>query len=189
MLSVRLFQRFGDLIDNEGGILQREPDMFVVLMLFFAFFMFFALFMIVLVRLHAFLDFLFLCLIAEDIHQVEDGHILVVSLLEGIIHPFVGLAADIDEDIAVGDIDDVLGGGLVAVQVDAVVEQQVEVDVRVILRDLAHPVIDRKNGGDHLDVGFLRFGRAAADKQGCQYKCAEHQREQFFHMVFLVNIV
>jgi hypothetical protein len=91
---------------------------------------------------------------AEDIQEVEDYHILVLCLSDDVGHPFVGLAAYIDEDVAVGYIYDIGRRGLVAVQIGAVVEQHIELDIHVVLYDLAYPVIDGEDGGDDLDVGI-----------------------------------
>ena len=120
--------------------------MFVVLGFFFV---------LVFILLHTFFELLFFGGVAEDIHEVEDDHVFVISLFERIGDPFVGFAADIDKDIAVGDIHDVLGCGLVAVKIDAVVEKQIEVDVDIVSRDLAYPVVEGEDGGDDLDLPLI----------------------------------
>ena len=141
--------------------------MLVILVLFLTFFMlFFFIFMLMLVFLHTLFDFFFLSFIAEDIQEVEDYHILVLCLSDDVGHPFVGLAAYIDEDVAVGYIYDIGRRGLVAVQIGAVVEQHIELDIHVILYDLAYPVIDGEDGGDNLDVGMVVLRSAAAREGG-----------------------
>ena len=48
---------------------------------------------------HAFHGFLFLNPVTQDIHQVDDNHILINSLGKSILNPLIGLTAHIDEQI------------------------------------------------------------------------------------------
>ena len=61
--------------------------------------------------------------IAQHLQQADDLYILVGGGFQGVLRPAVGLAAHIDEEVAVEDLDDVVRCGLVAVQVNAVVQQ------------------------------------------------------------------
>ena len=61
--------------------------------------------------------------IAQHLQQVDDLHLLAGGVFQDALHPAVGLAAHIDEEVAVGDLDDVIRRGLVAVQVNAAVQQ------------------------------------------------------------------
>ena len=61
--------------------------------------------------------------IAQHLQQVDDLHILVGSIFQDALHPAVRLTAHMDEEVAVGNLDDVIRRGLVAVQVNAVVQQ------------------------------------------------------------------
>ena len=63
----------------------------------------------------------------QYLHEVNDLLVGVGRFFQGVVHPLVGLAADVEEEVAVGDLGDVVGGGLVAVQVYAVVQKHGEV--------------------------------------------------------------
>ena len=77
--------------------------------------------------LHTLDMFFFLDLVTEHIHQVNDLLVGVGRFFQGVVHPLVGLAADVEEEVAVGDLGDVVGGGLVAVQIHTVVQKYGEV--------------------------------------------------------------
>ena len=78
-----------------------------------------AVLVLMLALLHALLHLLFLGLIAEDFHEVDDLHVLVLRLFERIVNPFVGLSAHIDEEIRLADLRDILCARLEAVQIHA----------------------------------------------------------------------
>ena len=63
----------------------------------------------------------------QYLHEVNDLLVGVGRFFQGVVHPLVGLAADVEEEVAVSDLGDVVGGGLVAVQVYAVVQKHGEV--------------------------------------------------------------
>lgn len=50
--------------------------------------------------LHTFLALLVFHLVAQNIEQVDNDHILVCRLFECVLHPLVRLAANVDENIA-----------------------------------------------------------------------------------------
>ena len=77
----------------------------------------------VLCFLHPFNDLLRFHGIAQHLQQVDDLHLLVDGVFQDVLHPFIGLAAHIDEEVAVGNLDDVIRRGLIAVQVNTVVQQ------------------------------------------------------------------
>ena len=58
--------------------------------------------------------------ITQHIQQVDDLHILIFDIFQGVFHPSIGLAAHVDEQVAVGDLYKVVSSGLIAVQVNAV---------------------------------------------------------------------
>ena len=103
----------GDLLAENGGVSERQPDVFIVLGLFLAAF-------IVLV-LHPLNDLFLFDGVTEYIEQVDHDHILIDRLRQRVLHPFVALAADVNEKIAGRDLYHVVRRGLVAVQIDAVV--------------------------------------------------------------------
>ena len=84
---------------------------------------FLAVVMVVICFLHTLDHFFCLDAVAKDIQQVDDFHVLVGGIFQSIVHPAVGLAAHIDEQVTVGDFDNVIGSGLIAVQVNAVIKQ------------------------------------------------------------------
>ena len=71
--------------------------------------------------LHAFLNLFFLSLIAHYVHEVDNLKFLILSFLKNIFNPFVGLAANIDENISLGNLCDISSRWLVAVKVNALV--------------------------------------------------------------------
>ena len=56
-----------------------------------------------------------------------------------------------DEEVAVGNLDDVIRRGLVAVQVNAVAQQHGQIGAPgLVAENILDPVIFRENGGDNL---------------------------------------
>ena len=53
------------------------------------------------------------------VHERDDAQIGVVHACEHVAHPYIGLAADVDEHVRVADGDDVLGRRLVGVHLAA----------------------------------------------------------------------
>ena len=122
---------------------------------------------VVLAFLHALHRHVLLHLVPQGFHQVQ-GHLFGVdSLLQGILHPVVRGAADVEEDIGAGHPDDVLHRGLEVVQVDAGILEQVQGHGLCPLpQHLPGPVIDGEGGGHHLKgFGFGCDGRAGNKAQ------------------------
>ena len=87
--------------------------------------------------------------VAQHFQQVDDLHILVDRIFQGVLHPAVGLAADVDEQIAVCDLHHIVHGGLVAVQVNAIVQQHRDIGIRkFVAENLPYPVVFREDGGN-----------------------------------------
>ncbi len=126
---------------------------FLVLML-----VLFALVMVVLGFLHALDHFFGLDAVAKNLQQIDDLHVLIDGIFQRVLDPAVGLAADIDKEVAVGNFDNIIGSGLIAVQINAVVQKHGDLSVvSLVAEDFPDPVVFRENGGD--DFQFLRFGR------------------------------
>ena len=117
-----------------------------------------------------------------DGFNCKHGNRLQVRVLrrrQRIVHPAVGFAADVDEQVALGNLDDVTGSGLVVMQVDAIVQQKGQFNVvYVVAENLAHPIILGKGGADDAERLFaLRKG----GRKG-KYKQAGHQHgNNLFH--------
>ena len=93
----------------------------------------------------------FFCLdgVLQHLQQIDDLHVLVDAVLQGIFHPAVGFTAHINKDVAGGDFNNVVYRGLIAVQVNAVVQQHGHVGIGEFLAEnLAYPVVFREDGGD-----------------------------------------
>lgn len=60
----------------------------------------FIMFIFIVFVLHTFLVLLVFHLVAQNIEQVDNDHILVCRLFECVLHPLVRLAANVDENIA-----------------------------------------------------------------------------------------
>ena len=138
--------------------------------------------------------------IAKHIQQVYDLHILVGGFLQRIVHPAVGFPANINKQVAVRNLYDIVSRRLVAVQVDAVIEQQGEVCVPgFVTKNFPYPIVLRENRCD--DFYFLRLcGRFCSSGRGgsrlrispgsgasaASNKCAEHNNgkhnsDKLFH--------
>ena len=49
--------------------------------------------------------------------------VLVGRIFQSVIHPAVGLAADIEKEVAIGNFNNIINGWLIAVQINAAVQQ------------------------------------------------------------------
>ena len=106
--------------------------------------------------------------VAQDLQQIDDLHIPIGGVFQSIFHPAVGLAAHIDEEVAVGDLDDVIRCGLVAVQVNTVVQQHGQIGAPgLVAENFLDPVIFWENGSDNAQFigfsGILRLSAAGKD--------------------------
>ena len=72
--------------------------------------------------LHPFHGFFLFYGIPQGLQQVDDLPVFARSAFQSVLHPFIRLAAYIDKQIAVGELDEIVGGGLIAVQVYAVIQ-------------------------------------------------------------------
>ena len=139
---IDFFQCIGDGVAEGLGVLQGQPDVFIILRLIFILGFFF-------LGLHAFYDFFLFYLLAQHIQQVDDLHILIGGFLQGILHPAIRFAANIDEQVTVRDLNDIICGGLIAVQIYAVVQKHGNLGmIGLVAEDFAHPVILRENSRD-----------------------------------------
>ena len=146
--------------------------------------------------------------VLQHIQQINDLHILVGGVFQSLIYPFIGLAAHIDKQIAVGYLDNVVGGRLIAVQIDAVVQQQGNLSVVCLVsQNFTDPVVLREDGGDNADFclrrGFrLGWGRSggrgggngghigwicAAGQHSGQHQNRKQCGNYFFHIVYPPN--
>ena len=99
--------------------------------------------------------------IPHDVHEIDDNHIFIRRRFQRVLYPFVRFAADVNEYVAVRDLQNILGGRLVAVQIDAFVEQHRQFDMALFVADdFPRPVIDRENRSDNgkLRRFFLVLG-------------------------------
>ena len=64
-----------------------------------------------------------------------------------------------DKQVAGGNFYDIIGGGLIAVKVNAVIQQHRELGIfRLIAENLPGPVVFGENGGDNLQFScFVRI--------------------------------
>ena len=148
MLGIELLQGIGDSGAEDARVFEGEPDMLVVLrsFLFFLFFL----------GLHALDEFLLHDGVAKGIHEVYDLHIGIRGFSQGVVHPLVGLAADVDEEIAGGDLHNVIYCRLVAVQIYAAVKQHRELGAgRVAAEDLTDPVVQREDRDNNLQSSVI----------------------------------
>ena len=128
--------------------------------------------------------------IAQHLQQINDLHILVGGFLQRVIHPFIGLAAYIDEQVAVGNLDDVIRCGLIAVQVNTVVQQHGQVGaLGLVAENFLDPVVFWENGGDNAQFIGIALARlcgilfAAAGKQADHHGQHKKQGNHFLHSI------
>ena len=112
---------------------------------------------------------------------------LLAAFLQDVIHPFIGLAAHIDEQVAVGNLDDVIRCGLVAVQVNTVVQQHGQVGaLGLVAENFSDPVVFWENGGDNAQFIGIALARlcvvlfAAAGEQADRHGQRKNQGIIFF---------
>ena len=144
--------------DEDFGIFEREPDVFVDLV-------------VVMIVLSAVLNALLFGErpIPEGVEEVERAH-LPVGIFEERSCPFVRLPADVDKEIGVENGDFIGGRGLEVVEVGARIFEEGNFDVLRSICEFAHPVILREDGADDLDLAAV-FGIGAGacqDKRECR---------------------
>ena len=126
--------------------------------------------------------------ITQHLQQVDDLHIPVGGAFQSIFHPAIGLAAHIDKQVAIGDLDNIIGGGLIAVQVNAVIQQHGDLGVlRLVTQDRPDPIVCGEDGRDDLQFagfsGILRL--SAAGKDAGQHHKRKQQRSYLFHRLYV----
>ena len=199
--QVGFTKRDGKGLHQLPGVAQAEPDVLVhlvlvlvlvvallvfILVIFIPVFVFIVVMLLVFVVfvLHALHDLFHLDVVAHGLNEVHHDHIRVHGLSQRVFHPLVALAAHVDEHIAGGDLHDVLGGGLVAVQIHAIVQQHGNLNVVVIPDYFTHPVIDGEDGGHHAELLLFRKGSAREHECEKHDKC-DNARNKLFHGLFL----
>ena len=179
---ISLRNRACNVICQDRRVSKGKPYMLVVFGLFLFALLFFS--------FHSGDKFLFFHLISQNVQKIDHNHVLVHRFFEGIFHPFVGLAAHIDEDITGRDLHDIVRRRLVAVKVHAGVQQHVYFGISgIFAQNVLHPIIDRKDGRDDLQLVSLRFFLSAGLlRPGEQKSAANHNsnnnskyRNPFFH--------
>ena len=177
MLGVDPLQSLGDGAAKCFGIAKRKPHMLIVF--------FFLMLRRILFGLHTGHKFLCFHGILQHIQQIDHFPIRVGRFLERILYPALRLAAHIQKQVAVGDLDHILRCRLIAVQVNAAVQQQGHIGIFcLITQNLFCPVIFRKNRGHDLHfillcafIGYRHAARhavsgaAACQKRSCHAKC------------------
>ena len=126
--------------------------------------------------------------ITQHLQQVDDLHVLVGGVFQSVFHPAVGLAAHIDKQVAIGYLDNIIGGGLIAVQVNAVIQQHGDLGVlRLVTQDRPDPIVFGEDGRDDLQFagfsGILRL--SAAGKDAGQHHKRKQQRSYLFHRLYV----
>ena len=145
---------------------------------------------VVAVLLHPFNDLLRFYGISQHLQQVDDLHLLVGGVFQDALYPAVRLAAHIDEEVAVGDLDDVIRCGLVAVQVNTVVQQHGQIGAPgLVAENFLDPVIFWENGSDNAQFIGIALARlcvvlfAAAGEQTDRHGQRKNQGDNFLHSI------
>ena len=95
---------------------------FMVMSVLFVMFVCILVFMVVFGSLHPLNGFFRFYGIPHHLHQIDDLHILVGGIFQSPLDPAVRLAAHMDKQVAGGNFYDIIGGGLIAVQVNVVIQ-------------------------------------------------------------------
>ena len=103
--------------------------------------------------LHTFDVFFRLDLIAEHVHQLDDDHVFVGNIFERVVNPLIRLAAHVNENVALRNFADIFDRRLEAVQVNALVHEQSQIEVFISADNLSRPIVNRKNCRD--DFNFI----------------------------------
>ena len=147
---------------------------------------------VVAVLLHPLNDFFCFYGITQYLQQIDNLHIPVGGISQSILHPFVGLAAYIDKQVAIWDFNNIISGRLIAVQVNAVIQQHCDFCViSLVTKDFPNPVIFRKNGGDNAQfislIGIILL--SAAGKSADKHEKRKQQRSYLFHDYIYLRII
>ena len=142
----------------------------------------FAVVVVMLGFLHAFHNFFFLGFDAgEHGNRFQIG---VLRSFQHIVHPAVGFAADVNEQVAGRNLGDIRCGRLIVVQVNAVIQQERQFNIiRMCAQNLAHPVVLRKGCAD--DAQFI-LRKCGSGHHGDQ---RQKRGKNLFHRIFTSNIV
>ena len=105
---------------------------------------------------------LFFHLISKNIQKIDHDHVLVHRFFEGIFHPFVGLAAYINEDVAGRNLHNIVRRGLITVKVHTAVQQHGHFSISgIFAQNILYPIIDREDGRDDLQLVSISFALGA----------------------------
>ena len=118
--------------------------------------------------LHTFYDFFLFYLLTQHIQKVDDLHVLVGRFFQGIFDPAIRFAANIEEQVTVRDFNNIICGGLIAVQINAIVQKHGNFGmIGLIAENFAHPVILRENSRDDLQrlVATLQCRRCRSGRR------------------------
>ena len=116
--------------------------------------------------------------LAKSFQQVDDLHVLVGGIFQSIVHPVIRLAANIDEQVALGDFDNIIRGGLIAVQVSAIIQQHGHFGViRLVTENFSDPIVFGKNRGDDAQSRFIRSRLLILLAAACQQANGHHQHK------------
>ena len=142
---------------------------------------------VMLLLLHTLYGFFCLCGIAQHVQKPDDLPVLVGRIFQSVLHPAVGLAADIEKEIAFGNFNNIINGWLIAVQINAAVQQRGYLStVSLVTEDFPDPVVCGENGRDNVQLigccGSVLGGTAG--KHSCRNPKCQQQRKYFFHKVF-----
>ena len=204
MFRVDLSELFGNLLAHRLRISQRQPNVFVglgfmvvimvirvavflvrIVRMIVVMVMLFAFLVVVLGLLHAFDHFLKLYAVAQRVNEVDDLALRVGRARQRTLDPAVRLAADVDKQIALGDLDEIIRCGLVAVQIDTVVEQHGDLrPLALVAQNLACPVVLGENGRNDLELIALcgrLLARAASGEHARRDKQNHSGSNDFFH--------
>ena len=102
--------------------------------------------------LHTFFEFLHLSGITENVHQVDDLHVLVGSFCKSVFDPFIGLSAHIHEQVAGGYLNYIVSSRLIIVQVNTVVKEIGYFNIFCMAsEDLLYPVVFGEDGANYAE--------------------------------------
>ena len=164
----------------------------LVVLMFFRFFAVFVVMFVFIFGLHAFHDFFFLDAVTQRFHQVHLHSACLRRGAQGLLDPFVRFSTYVHHHVGACDSCDILCRRLVAVQVGAVLDEQLQVHrIQAASKNVLQPVvlwIGRCDNGNFLLCGslFVRFCTAGDKCQGRRQnkhcKCCNFLHDKSFFL-------
>ena len=150
--------------------------MFIIFRLFFILVM--IPFLMIMFLLHSFHHFLFFYVVAQNFKEIDHNHIFIYCFPKRILHPFIRLAPNIDEQIAGRYLQNIVCSRLIAVKIHAFIQKHCHFHAGgIVTQDIHHPVIFGENGCHDLNFiipGCISIATSASAAAGRKTACHQN---------------